>query len=511
MMEIDSRVRWEIIFFAAFIVGIAFQGSRGLYESSEGRYAECGYEMIASGKWLVPTLDSKPHFTKPPMTYWAIASGIKLLGKNEWGVRFYLFIAFVLTTLIVAATANRMWGHRAGNVAGIVYATSFFPAAAANMVTTDALLTLWEVAAAACYWQGYSSSLDGGRNEANSTVREKIPGWVWMIGMWLFFGIAFLTKGPPGILPLLAIIPFHIIQNRKGRKTPMLFNPAGILIFAIIGAGWYLAVNRYYPGLLSRLVRDELAKRVIEGKFHRNPEWYKPFVIYLPIMALGCFPWVLFWFSAIDKGIFPRKWRSVLSSITISPKRMFLVMWMVIPLILFSIFKSRLALYILPIMAPVAIATARAVALSLDAGLSMKKFYMTALAAAVLIISAKAGASYYPDGRSNMLDLYKSAQTVTAVKNCDVSLYHEDLLWGLQFYLGAHIDRIGSKKDLWADKTMKDKLQQMTDDPAKTYMFIAHPDRDKELSGKLDKQGLKYNKHSTKGGWIIFVLDSGYA
>ena len=33
-------------------VSFSFQGSRGLYETSEGRYAECAREMVERGNYL---------------------------------------------------------------------------------------------------------------------------------------------------------------------------------------------------------------------------------------------------------------------------------------------------------------------------------------------------------------------------------------------------------------------------------------------------------------------------
>lgn len=70
---------WIIIILSAFIA-LVFQRSRGLYETTEGRYAECAWEMFVRGKFLEPTLDFLPHWTKPPLTYWAIEAGIALLG-----------------------------------------------------------------------------------------------------------------------------------------------------------------------------------------------------------------------------------------------------------------------------------------------------------------------------------------------------------------------------------------------------------------------------------------------
>lgn len=65
-------IRLPILLAGALIAALIFHGTRGLYETTEGRYAECAREMAQSGSWLEPTLNNAPHWTKPPVTYWAI-------------------------------------------------------------------------------------------------------------------------------------------------------------------------------------------------------------------------------------------------------------------------------------------------------------------------------------------------------------------------------------------------------------------------------------------------------
>ena len=66
----------------AFVNAAAFQGSRGLYETTEGRYAECARETMLTGDWDDPVLDGHPHWSKPPLTYAAIMAGTRLCGNS---------------------------------------------------------------------------------------------------------------------------------------------------------------------------------------------------------------------------------------------------------------------------------------------------------------------------------------------------------------------------------------------------------------------------------------------
>jgi 4-amino-4-deoxy-L-arabinose transferase len=55
---------WMLLMLTAFLA-VMFQGTRGLYESTGGRYAECAREMLVRSNFLEPTLDFRAHWTKP--------------------------------------------------------------------------------------------------------------------------------------------------------------------------------------------------------------------------------------------------------------------------------------------------------------------------------------------------------------------------------------------------------------------------------------------------------------
>ena len=57
-------LRWRLLFL----------GSRGIWDPDEGRYTNVALHMLDSGDWIDPhRSDEVNHWTKPPLTYWAIA------------------------------------------------------------------------------------------------------------------------------------------------------------------------------------------------------------------------------------------------------------------------------------------------------------------------------------------------------------------------------------------------------------------------------------------------------
>ena len=69
--------------------------------------------------------------------------------------------------------------------------------------------------------------------------------------MWLLFGVAFMIKGPPGLLPLAAMAAF---EWRSGGLSGLraLFRPAGLALFAAVA--WMLLRSR--AGLVLQAVGE---------------------------------------------------------------------------------------------------------------------------------------------------------------------------------------------------------------------------------------------------------------
>jgi len=368
----------------ALVTAFAFQGSRGLFESTEGRYALCAWEMVASGNYLTPTLHGKPHWTKPPMGYWAIAAGLRTVGKNSWGARLANAVAFSLTVLLTGWLGVRMFGSTAGWLAALIYATSLFPVMVANTVNTDTLLGLWEILAVCCFWQADDQPRD-------ATSRN------WLTGMWAAFGCGFLTKGPPALLPLAVILLFLVFRRRQqGKAGIQLITWPGLALFLVLGFGWYILMVAWNPDLFRYFLEDEVVLRVATDRWSRNPEWYQPFRIYLPLLLFGggLWSWLLGCFAWRTKMGRRPAWAALFQE---CQAPLFLLLWLMLPLVIFSLSRSRLPDYVLPLFPVMALVMGREAARNWNSPAWRRAVLVIALISAGLLTGMKWASARLPD------------------------------------------------------------------------------------------------------------------
>ena len=282
---------WPVLCGFVLVLSLGFLGSRGLWEPDEGRYAAVAWEMAASGDYVTPTLNGVPHFTKPPLTYWTVAAGLAALGRNEWGARLGLGLAFAATALLVARFGEALWGPARGRSAAVLYATMGLPFFAGSAITPDTLLTLGETAALFAFWRGWTA-------DSSRSAR-----W-WAVGFWASLGVAFMTKGPPALLTLLVVLPVSVLARppRAPVTRAVWLRPAGPAVFLLLTRPWFVIVATTYPGLADYLLRDEVVGRLATRVHHRNSQWHMGLWIYPAAALLGALPWSLTWPLAVAPG-----------------------------------------------------------------------------------------------------------------------------------------------------------------------------------------------------------------
>lgn len=468
----------------AIISSFSFQGSRGLYETTEGRYAESAREMVETGKYLIPTLDYEPHWTKPPLAYWGIATGILLFGQSEWGVRFSNSLSYFFTIILVIILGSLLWEYRVGLIAGLIYLSSPFPFFGVNAVSTDTLLTLWEIFAVLCFLKAY---------RADELKRKT----AWIAGMWFIFGLGFLTKGPPSLLPLIPIIVWNYTRKNK----VALFRGFGVPLFLVTAFSWFIIVSIKNPHLVTYFLKTEVLDRVSSAAVH-NPEWYSPFTIYLPVLLGGQGAWIYFCIRGL--------WRSarsgpkrILSFIKKNEEVLFAVLWILIPLLIFSISKSRLELYVLPLYAPIALLIARWI--HGYEGIAWKRLIFIGFISVVLLTAFRLGVSYVPN-RNNMRQVYIMGQQAGS-SNAEYYVFEEDKLFGMQFYLNGTMQRVTLKgHESWADAGIDDLLSSLgSENMATEYLILSSRKKVPLIERALSGSDLDIQKTENKY-WVWFRI-----
>lgn len=428
-----------LLFLAIFLYAMAFQGSRGLWERDEGRYTNIAVQMLRSGDFLDPALnDDVHHFAKPPLTYWAVAAGISLLGRNEWGARLPNALAFIGTILVVFALGKIILPKKPF-LPPLIYGSFLLPFGAANFVTTDTLLTFWEALAVLGFarWRSHP--------EQNRSA---------LLLMWTGFALAFLTKGPPGLLPVLGIAGFVMLQD-GWRGLGRLVTAGGVAIFVIVGLGWYLIVASMNSGLTSYFLRDEVIHRVASGaSFSRNSSWYGAFVVYVPTLVCGTLPWTFILLRSarsLPWTLLTRRWWRM--KLTEDPLFLFLVLWLLIPLCVFWISRSRLPLYLLPLFVPLSLITSRLVAAR-----PLRRLNVCLLVVwLVALVAVKWGASNYPYPGDNRGIARAIAETVSPTPS-ELVFVDTYPFFGLGFYLNCEVEHVLSRPESHSNRHPEETL-----------------------------------------------------
>ncbi|TGE29269.1 ArnT family glycosyltransferase [Hymenobacter metallicola] len=312
---------------AGLLLGL---GSWGVLESSEARYAEISREMLADGDWLHPRLLGIQHFHKPPVTYWLTAAGVALAGPTGSGVRLLAVLAVLLQVVLVFGLGRLLFGgnERHALAAAVVYGTFPVVLISALNVTTDAYLMTLELLAA----YGMLRYL-------------QLGGWRWFYLFWLALGLAFLTKGPVGaVLPLMVVGGFYFRQPQP-RRPFTVHHLLGPVLLLVVGLSWYLFLVAENKEFLDYFLWKQTAERFANADAFKRA---KPWWFYLVLVPVGSLPWVVALLTQLARtrwATVPRQWRNVL------------IFWVLVPLVFFSLAKSKLLLYLLPIFPGLALLT----------------------------------------------------------------------------------------------------------------------------------------------------------
>ena len=251
---------------------------RPLALPDEGRYVGVAWEMLRSGNWLVPTLNTLPYFHKPPLFYWLTAASLAVFGLNEWAARLPSLLAATGAAFALFLFARRWLSERHGELSLLILATTPFFFGGAQFANLDMLVAAFiacTILAAA---------------DAVLDVEDGHPWRLSLAAAYAFAALGVLAKGLIGVvIPALVILAWLSYLGRAGMLLRLVWLP-GIALFALIVVPWFGLVAARYPDFLHYFFIHHHLERFTRGDFNsQQPFWFS-----LPVFAALTLPWIVF-------------------------------------------------------------------------------------------------------------------------------------------------------------------------------------------------------------------------
>src|SRR5580698_4559275 len=326
-----NRTRTDLLLLAGFCAFLFFYGlgAFGLIGADEPRYAQVAREMLERHDWITPVLGGQVWLEKPPLYYWQAMLAYSIFGVSDVAAR---IPSALDATLLVIAVYLFFRKFRRG-------------------VEVDAALITASCAGVIGY--AHAASMDMGL--AASLAIGMLAWWGWrengsrtlLAIFYLCMAFGMLAKGP--VAPFLAavVIASFAAATREWRILLKTLWLPGIVLFCAVSLPWYALVQGRNPQFFREFILEHNLARFSTNLYH-HPE---PFWYYLPVIALALAPWVLFVSLAFIKVL--RVWwaerKSPDTSVDFELQlNLFACIWLVVPVIFFSLSPSKLPGYILP-------------------------------------------------------------------------------------------------------------------------------------------------------------------
>jgi len=315
---------WSWLAVWGALVGLAL-ALRPILPVDETRYLSVAWEMWLRGDWLVPYLNGAPYSDKPPLLFWGILLGWRVLGVNQWWPRLLPPLFGLIGALLLVRLTGRL---RPGPerralpfLSGLLWVTFSTLLLFDTLLTTCVLVALAGVVEA---WRG-----------------RTLRGWV---ACGVGIGLGVLAKGPVvlvHVLPAALLAPWWGGVHQQGSWPRWYLGlAAAVGLGAAIGLAWALpAAARGGPDYASAILWEQTAGRIAGRLAHDRPWWW-----YLPLLPLVLYPWALWpplWRSPARGGRNP-----VPAGV---PARLALA-WVVPGLVALSSFGGKQIHYLMPLL-----------------------------------------------------------------------------------------------------------------------------------------------------------------
>jgi 4-amino-4-deoxy-L-arabinose transferase-like glycosyltransferase len=354
-----------------FLAGL---GRLGLNDPDEGRNAEVAREMLTTGDLITPRINGAVYLDKPPVFFWLAAATMAIAGQGEIGARLPSALAAIGVIGLTVWFGRRRFGDRAAILAGVVLALSPLFVVFGRLVIFDMLLLLFTTVSTMAAFEA---------------MEAERPCRVAAILFFVAAALGTMTKGPVAlVVPLLVAVTWAFVSGRPALLGRLRWG-TGLPIYLALIAPWPLLIEARHPGYLRYAVLGENLARMTANPY----ETARPFHFYAKVIVPGLFPWLLLPATQAVAAIARRLGRAPAQPPAPDARAArFVITWLAVLIVFFSVITSKRPSYILPCAVPVALLAARLVVRALDSERARAILASALVATGVASVALAAGA-----------------------------------------------------------------------------------------------------------------------
>ena len=354
---------WLIFFIGIAVFYLWGLGSVPFVGPDEPRYAQVAREMLAHRELITPVLGGFPWFEKPVLLYWIVMATYSLFGIGEYAARLGPAICGLLIGALVywigssieSASRSRDASDKEsetqrdglGRCSALIWLSSAGPLVFSRGVNFDILLTLALTGAFASFfiWHVHYGTPT---NRKGINPASPAQNFV-LVGFFFFVGLSLLAKGLIGIIIAAGVIISYFSIRREWPSKKFLTSLLwGIPLALAVAAIWYVPMlNRHGLIFINEFIVQHHFQRFLSNQYHHPQAFY----FYVPVLVALALPWTIFLVAAFVSS---RRWHWRGAS-AVDRLRVFGFVWVLVPVVFFSISQSKLPAYILPVLPAVAL------------------------------------------------------------------------------------------------------------------------------------------------------------
>jgi 4-amino-4-deoxy-L-arabinose transferase-like glycosyltransferase len=289
-------------------------------DPDEGLYATIAQEMVRGGDWVMPHANGLPYLEKPPLYFWLTSLTFGLVGPSEWATRLWSALAALGTVLLTWRIGRRLYGARAGLLAGLVLATMVGNAIYIRKASTDQLFVF-------CL----TLAMYGFLRDAERTDRGRARFLLFYLGV----ALGVLAKGFIGLFPVLIVMLAMAAVRRLSWRELNLARGAALVL--VVAGPWHALVAWRSPTLFGFYVLDAHLLRFLNARRYVEADVPISTLGFLATSFVWAFPWSVFSLARPEPDGPPRqRWRPVI------------VLWLLVVVGLFALSRFKHEWYALP-------------------------------------------------------------------------------------------------------------------------------------------------------------------